>query len=617
MGVHARRPGEQQRGTRLAGRIAAGDHPAGRIDERGDRLARADHLAQHRRQLGNGVEDDCHAAGQGAGLRRPYRRQVDIGRLSGGQRVDRERRHRVALRVAQALHRRQDLRRHAGTDERAGAVLARSGPHRALRVEGHQARVHRVKAVDVLQHGRQARIGGRIGCARQGRLQRRGQGPPAAVVGPLVQIAVHDVGRQSRQIAGLVGDAGKRCPVQLAHGLIDPRPGACAGQADLREHRLQARPVVALGARHQPSVPDHAPQVAIDHRGLVLNGDQVGVVEGDGVVVCTGVAAAERRQQGDHCEAAPTWPHVALVAVRRAGDGQILATAEDHAIDCAFRSRRQPHAQRHMALVVARHHALLAVQEHDGKLVAAVGHAGKDARHLVGKAEAQNQDAEPAAAVLDAMRVQQRGRAPGQIGRSVALHVAGRRQGLAHDRVGTARRHRRVIEPDQYLALGVEQDDVVVDGVLGPVLGQAAAHVVAGLTTGCGIARAKPAQDLVGGQETDVGGAFEQVAHQDVDHALRLGRQLVLQFSQALRSQAFHQAPLQAVEALTGLGQRRQDRLHVLWTADRCAGLDHLPGQAEVAHIALGGLHPTHVRNQILDLDHRGSPFLRETKPSG
>ena len=73
---------------------------------------------------------------------------------------------------------------------------------------------------------------------------------------------------------------------------------------------------------------------------------------------------------------------------------------------------------------------------------------------------------------------------------------------------------------------GIEQQDFVVHRVLVAVGGQALARGVERGMVGVVVVRHERAQVGVGGQEAHVGGALEQIAHQDVDRIAGLGAEI-------------------------------------------------------------------------------------------
>jgi hypothetical protein len=151
------------------------------------------------------------------------------------------------------------------------------GLDHALGVEHHQTAVDRVEAVDVLQHRRHGRTPRLPVVPGQGLAQHRRQGPPAAVVGALVEVAVEDVAHQPAQLLGPLAPARQRGVADVLDGLLHPGAGAHAGLGHLAQHGVEPQAVVMLAARHQAAVPDHPAQVAVDRIGVVTDGQQLGI----------------------------------------------------------------------------------------------------------------------------------------------------------------------------------------------------------------------------------------------------------------------------------------------------------------------------------------------------
>lgn len=148
------------------------------------------------------------------------------------------------------------------------------------------------------------------------------------------------------------------------------------------------------------------------------------------------------------------------------------------------------------------------------------------------------------------------------------------------------------------MAVGVEQQDLVVDGVLVAVLLQPpddAAFVVDRVGD-------EVAQVRVGGEETDVGGALVEVAHDDVDHVLGAGLDLPDGIAQFFQHQTGHEVPLHLPELGAGGGHGGQDGARVLRAVHLGRRLDQAPHQVQLPQRHLAARYIAHVRQQGLDL---------------
>lgn len=160
------------------------------------------------------------------------------------------------------------------------------------------------------------------------------------------------------------------------------------------------------------------------------------------------------------------------------------------------------------------------------------------------------------------------------------------------------------------LALGVQQQDVVVDRVLGtvglqvqlqrslPGVQAARGHVqqdVAIAELGHGLA-----QHGIGGQEADIGRALVEAAHQQVDGMAGLHAQLGHGFLRGLGQLRLQQALLQLLQPLARVGQHGHQGLSLLRGLHAGRSLDETPHEPDLAQV--GGVaveFPQVGKNQV------------------
>ncbi|PZR20753.1 MAG: hypothetical protein DI538_30075, partial [Azospira oryzae] len=327
----------------------------------------------------------------------------------------------------------------------AVAVQVGSGDDGAGKVVHEEPGIDGVQAVDVFQdagHGLGLRLAGTAGghAAAQG----RGEGPPAAVVGPLVEVAVHDVDHQAGDELHVLQAGGDGGLVEVGDGAGEEVAGAVAGLGNLLQHGFELEQVTPLVGSHDLAVPHHPAQGKVDALGApgdVGQGRAEGVGMGQHALqhlrrqALGGLAQAGAEGGADrhHDMAHPAGPDVALVAPGGAGPGQVFAAAP---IDDAV--IRIPHllqaaAQGHVVGIAGGDHRALGVQQQHHRTVLPATQVAEDALRLVGKAEAQAQHPQglAAVAVVDALGVDE---GPLQTGAQVAgaegLHIAVGVQGL-------------------------------------------------------------------------------------------------------------------------------------------------------------------------------------------
>lgn len=193
---------ERERRAGRMVRAGAGQHLAGLVDEGGQSLALAQHVAQHDAELADRMEHDGDAAGELAAVA-VHGGQVDVVRFVIGKRAGGKGRDRVVLRARQPARGLEQGAVERLAEQRPGRVVVAHGADGAARVEGHEAAVDGVEAIDRGQHAVDlGRAGLRLGRS-QHPAQHRRERPPAAVVGPFVQVAVHDVRGQPGDLGGL------------------------------------------------------------------------------------------------------------------------------------------------------------------------------------------------------------------------------------------------------------------------------------------------------------------------------------------------------------------------------------------------------------------------------
>jgi hypothetical protein len=252
----------------------------------------------------------------------------------------------------------------------------------------------------------------------------------------------------------------------------------------------------------------------VRQRGVVvakLRGDAAG-----GVVGSSG-ALAERGLKTDQREGLPAETVIALVAARAARLREpIVAARGEH-----LRSIDLVQAMALCDLVRPRRcdGAALGVGDDDRDVALVAAEVLEHRRQFGREVEAQQHRADRRAARVDD--------AVGEVVR--CLIAVEQRAALAAFHMAGAAQHRRppigqvfcvpagVGEPHEHAAVGGEHDDVAVHGVLGAVLREPGAQLTRGRVARCAH---EVDERRIGGDEAHVGGALEQVAHEDVDRHL-------------------------------------------------------------------------------------------------
>ena len=427
---------------------------------------------------------------------------------------------------------------------------------------------------------------------------------------------------------------------------------AGTGFADLIQDAFQARPFAALSAAAELTVPDHA----ADGVGGALGGAHdveqrrtkaVGVRQQPGGHLrlelgqrCR-TGAIERHIQRNHHLALPAGrSRITLVAGAGMGAHQIFAPGMHHHDGYGVAVDRHRRAERYPALVGTGDDAIGAIEQEHVGAIHAVAVGGKDAPHFFSKCKAQAQHADhpPGHRVAHAARIDQRFAPTGLEfagAEGFDPRVAG--QCLRQQRVGADVEVAAVVEPNQYPTMYVEQNDFFVHRVFVTIGAQAlgdsrplccerrvpAAGGSLGLGLGSGMdisiviririririsigvristgvaARDEIAQFLIGRQETDVGGAFVQITHHDLDDVLRAGGQLIEHVGHFLMHEVEHQFVFELTKRRARGGHRRQDRLRLERAVQLGRGLDHAPVQVQFMQGLFALADVAHVRQE-------------------
>ncbi len=429
-------------------------------------------------------------------------------------------------------------------------LLARHRDHAPVRVEQHDARVDGVERIDVLQHGER---GTRIAAFAAGQRsdQHAVQRPPAAIVGPFVEIAREQLdGEGGHELAVLEHRRYGRF-VQLADRALEHVLRLAAHVADLPQQRLGERDVRGgAGGETHAAVPHGAVEIALNRIGLARNLAQAGREDGGiaadvgerlgaALKVARAILGFERPLHRNHHMAAPRRARVTLIRLRAACDREIFATGKAHDATVDTRRRRHARAGRNLIRVRARDHLIAIVDERQHAPIRVVAQPVEDPAAFVFELEAQAQHRDGVAFVGDPMRIDQRpARIRHQVARCERFDVRrAARKRCADERVLRELRGLAARQLRQQFSVRRDQHHVVVDGILGHVLRQPAldrfpGHLKGtngpfgffptfanhGLEGGC--VPAKLGDGVVRGQEAHVGRALEQVADEDVDRHL-------------------------------------------------------------------------------------------------
>ena len=268
---------------------------------------------------------------------------------------------------------------------------------------------------------------------------------------------------------------------------------------------------------------------------------------------------------------------------------------------CTILVGGQLHPQRDPVAVAAGDDPVLGVQQQGHAAPLGGTAAGKDAGHFALEVEGQAQH--PAglarAGVQHALGVQQglllvRAQVTGAEGFQVA--VAGQR--LRQQRVQAAFHGRGFVDLRQHRALGVDEHDLVVDRVLAAVFAQPF-HDAAAIADASDVV----AQRAVRGQEADIGGAFVQIAHHDVDDVVGAGGDLRHDLVDRFGDHRVHQVQLQPLEAFAGGGHHGQHAVGFFGAVHLRGGFDQAPQQVELVQGAFAACDIPHVGDESVDMD--------------
>ena len=147
------------------------------------------------------------------------------------------------------------------------------------------------------------------------------------------------------------------------------------------------------------------------------------------------------------------------------------------------------------------------------------------------------------------------------------------------------------------MGTGIQQQDVVIDGVFGAVLLQPLAQQrgCIGVALDCRSLH-KSHQRSIGGDEADIGRALEKVAHQNIDGHLGAGRQVAHAVAQVGGGNVLHHLLGQRGERGTRLVQGMQETRRLARAHDACSGVDDLPAKIQALQRSFELLQRPHLR---------------------
>ncbi len=462
----------------------------------GARAVAGQGVDQHGGELRFGIKDDGDAADDTAALRVGDRRAVDVSRPTLIQMRRAERRHRIGLVAAQ----RQNARDPFFVERRAfevAAVFGRNRDDASLVIEDDQIRIDGVEPVDRLQNGADrlpVRLGERR--CRQKLGESRRQGPPPAIVGALVEIAVHDVDGEGRMKLIVMQERRHDRLVQIGDRALKDVLGLGAGIADFGEQRF--RESRRIGPRAalcgllllEIAVPHRAVQFALNMLGLGGNGAHV-VVEQFGRMddaldhrrIDAGKhfrrARGEGMRQRHHHVAVPARTAIALIGLRRSRDGEVFHGSEADDAIFGVEHRLELGAERNMKLVGGGKHGAGLVENGDDGPVLLADQIGENQLGFVLEAKAQAHHAEQSAVMIGhAVGIDQRPLLSAhEIAGAKALDIGRRRfDGGADRRIGARCDADAVVVTRQHIALRIEHDDIGIDRVFADILAEAFAE---------------------------------------------------------------------------------------------------------------------------------------------
>ena len=409
--------------------VGAGDHPPVGLDEQSERSmldgARAvarQRVLQHRRELRFRVEHDRHAADRLLLLRRADRRPIDVSRAAFVERGRHERGHHVALRVPQRQNARDPFLRQRRAGELAPAALD-AATIVAVAVEDDEIGVDGVETVDRAQDRADGlRVLVEPPHARQDVDEIRRQSPPSAVVGPLVEISIHDVDGERRMELVVAQQRRHDRFVQVGDRAFEDVLGSRAGDADLLEQNLRecCRSRFRGSLLRDIAVPHGTVQLALNERGLRRDiadflGEQRRCVNDP--VEHLGLDArehlrcilVERMRDRHHDVAVPSGSAIALIWLRGAAGGDVFHRTELHDPIFRIQDRRQPGSERNMNRIRAGDDDAGVVQDRDHGPIVVADEVREYQLQFVLESEAKAEDAEHrAVGIGDAESIDQR-----------------------------------------------------------------------------------------------------------------------------------------------------------------------------------------------------------------
>ena len=442
-----------------------------------------------------------------------------------------------------------------------------------------------------------------------------GQRPPAAVVGAFVEVAVHDADRQAGMGLHLGAAPCQQQSAQFLDGTVEDGNGVLARAPDLVKHGMDRRACAHRRFGHL-AIPDHAGKPFFDGAGAFHNGAQHGIVHlharclsrrRRATAPCRllhTLLALERRIQPHQRHRPPGQALVALVAPGGARLRQVVVAPVGAGAGVKRLQRASDHdlAHREFSGLAGRNDTVTAIHEQQRHAVLGVAQVGKDRLQLGMESKAQHHG--PAGAPLrryNAVHIQQQIAFAGiPVRGTVVLAITGPvhrtppPRGLLHNQ-GLG--HLPVLQAQQRMGTGIQQQDVVIDGVFGAVLLQPLAQQRGGIGVALDCRSLhKSHQRSIGGDEADIGRALEKVAHQNIDGHLGAGRQVAHAVAQVGGGNVLHHLLGQRGERGTRLVQGMQETRRLARAHDACSGVDDLPAKIQALQRSFELLQRPHLR---------------------
>jgi len=370
-------------------------------------------------------------------------------------------------------------------------------------------------------------------------------------------------------------------------------------------HLLGRLGVARFLGRHDLAVLHHEFQVGQDVFRGFLHLDQPG--REDGVAADGGLAYAmavgalgKGRGHAFHDVAVPGQAEKALIAPGAHGAGRIGLAAELVHAEVVVEDERVLATGRGQFRMAAGDGLPLFVEDEDDDVVGKAVQLGENPFHFADEIEDEAEYAKGRAAlrIADGLGIEEHVAAPrDEVACPVGLHIAVGGKRLGKQRIGAAADGVFRVEMGAHHAVGVADDDFVVDGVLVAVLAQPRFDGLAGLR-GAGLFAQEPDDVVVGGEKAHIGRALEKIAFEDVDGHLGHGRDFQDHLLRVFQDEGVDEIFLQGGEIVLGGDDEVDERLGDAGAIDFAGQRGPGPLAIQPGEPALAGGHAGHGAKQ-------------------